>query len=186
MATATQIAERALKRLGIVQSGESASSVDIADASEALNAMIESWNAEGLSGNAIPYDSRFEHGIIAMLAVRIAEDYGVTPGQVVVRDADNGWLAIQAAHFAVPESKFETALINSGPFGGDDIILNAPSNYGAWAASTDYDLRTFVVNGSNLYECTMAGTSASSGGPSGTETSITDGTVVWCWRRVTG
>lgn len=184
MATATQIAERALKRLGIVQAGTSASAADIADAEEALNAMIDSWNAEGLSGNTIPYDSRFEHGIIAMLAVRLAEDYGVTPGQVVVRDADNGWLAIQAAHFAVPESNFESALISSGPFGWDDIILNAPSNYGAWAASTDYDLRTFVVNGSNLYECTTAGTSASSGGPTGTASAITDGTVMWCWRRV--
>jgi hypothetical protein len=35
------------------------------------------------------------------------------------------------------------------------------------------------MNGYTIYQCTVAGTSASSGGPTGDGTSITDGTVTW-------
>ena len=48
-----------------------------------------------------------------------------------------------------------------------------------WAGSTVYVLNQHVVNGNNVYKCTTAGTSASSGGPTGTGTGITDGTCVW-------
>jgi hypothetical protein len=49
----------------------------------------------------------------------------------------------------------------------------------AWTASTPYTLGTKVVNGGNAYQCIVAGTSASSGGPSGTGAYVADGTVVW-------
>lgn len=49
----------------------------------------------------------------------------------------------------------------------------------AWAASTPYILNQQVNNNGNVYICTTAGTSASSGGPSGTGTGITDGSAVW-------
>jgi lysophospholipase L1-like esterase len=51
----------------------------------------------------------------------------------------------------------------------------------AWAPNTAYTVGTYVQNGGNVYKCTTAGTSASSGGPSGTGTSITDGTAVWSY-----
>jgi hypothetical protein len=184
MATQTQICERALKRIGIIQAGASASSVDVSDAAEALGAMIESWNAEGLSGNALPFDSRFEHAIIALLAVRISENYGAPVGTVLASDAKNGWAAIQAAYLVVPESKFERAIASTGPDWSDSYILGDTSNYAEWQADTAYEARTFATNGANLYEVVTGGTSATSGGPAGTETEITDGTVVWCWRRV--
>lgn len=184
MATQTQICERALKRIGIIQAGASASAVDIEDAGEALGAMIESWNAEGLSGNTLPFDGRFEHGIVAMLAVRLAEDYGVSVGQVLARDADNAWKAIQAAYFVVPKSTFETALTSTGPDCSYTYILGDAHDYADWQPDTVYAARTFAVNNSNLYEVVTAGTSDSSGGPAGTGTAITDGTVTWCWRRV--
>ena len=50
-----------------------------------------------------------------------------------------------------------------------------------WAASTAYTVGQTVQNSGNVYTCTTAGTSAASGGPSGTGTGITDGTVVWSW-----
>ena len=184
MATQTQICERALKRIGIIQAGASASAVDIEDAGEALGAMIESWNAEGLSGNALPLDGRFEHAIIALLAMRLAEDYGVPIGPVLASDAKNGWTAIQAAHFVVPESRFDRAIASTGPDLADSYIFGDTSNYAQWQADTVYEARTFAVNEANLYEVVTGGTSASSGGPTTTETEITDGTVVWCWRRV--
>lgn len=48
-----------------------------------------------------------------------------------------------------------------------------------WEASTAYALNTHVSNGGNVYVCTTAGTSAGSGGPTGTGTGISDGTAVW-------
>lgn len=50
---------------------------------------------------------------------------------------------------------------------------------GAWAASTAYTAGETVSNGGNNYLCATAGTSAASGGPTGTGTGITDGTAVW-------
>ena len=53
----------------------------------------------------------------------------------------------------------------------------------AWTASTLYTAPGMLVsNGGNIYELTTAGTSASSGGPTGTTTTwngITDGTAKW-------
>ncbi len=50
-----------------------------------------------------------------------------------------------------------------------------------WAPSSAYGLDARVSNAGETYRATTAGTSASSGGPSGTGTSITDGTVVWTY-----
>ena len=54
-------------------------------------------------------------------------------------------------------------------------------NLTAWAASTAKAVGQRVSNGTNAYQCIAAGTTASSGGPTGTGLSITDGTVVWEW-----
>lgn len=49
----------------------------------------------------------------------------------------------------------------------------------AWIASNVTAVGQFCTNGGNTYQCTAAGTTAASGGPSGTGTSITDGGVTW-------
>lgn len=49
----------------------------------------------------------------------------------------------------------------------------------AWMGSTAYSVGHQVCIGQAIYRCTTAGTSASSGGPSGTGSGITDGTAVW-------
>lgn len=51
----------------------------------------------------------------------------------------------------------------------------------AWAASTAYAVGNRRLNGGNVYEVTTAGTSASSGGPTGTGTGIVDGSVTWSY-----
>lgn len=63
-----------------------------------------------------------------------------------------------------------------------------PTNQGpivappAWAGVTAYLVGQTVTNGGNYYICYTAGTSAASGGPTGTGNApITDGTVVWLW-----
>lgn len=55
----------------------------------------------------------------------------------------------------------------------------------AWAAATSYSLNQFARNGTNVYKCTTAGTSAGSGGPSGTGSGITDNTAVWAYQAPT-
>jgi len=49
----------------------------------------------------------------------------------------------------------------------------------AWAASNVTAVGQYCTNGGNSYVCTSAGTTAASGGPTGTSTGITDGTVTW-------
>lgn len=51
----------------------------------------------------------------------------------------------------------------------------------AWAGSTAYSVGQRVKNGSSIYQATTAGTSAGSGGPSGTGSSIADNSVVWMY-----
>jgi len=51
----------------------------------------------------------------------------------------------------------------------------------AWANSTAYVVGDRVTNASRVYQCTTAGTSAGSGGPTTTSTAITDGTVTWAY-----
>jgi len=51
----------------------------------------------------------------------------------------------------------------------------------AWAFSTGYFVGDRVVNGGNVYQCTAKGISDTSGGPTGTTSAITDGTVTWAY-----
>jgi len=55
-----------------------------------------------------------------------------------------------------------------------------------WYGSTAYFVGQHVVNGGNVYRCTTAGTSAASGGPTGTGGSISDGTCVWAYAGTGG
>ena len=49
----------------------------------------------------------------------------------------------------------------------------------SWAASNPYTVGTVRMNNYTIYQCTVAGTSASSGGPAGDGSRIVDGTVTW-------
>ena len=49
----------------------------------------------------------------------------------------------------------------------------------AWAGTTAYAVDDRVYNGTDVYICRVAGTSAGAGGPTGTGTGITDGSVTW-------
>ncbi len=49
----------------------------------------------------------------------------------------------------------------------------------AWAPTTTYAPGQIVANGADAYQCVIGGISAASGGPTGTGTSIVDGSVNW-------
>lgn len=64
------------------------------------------------------------------------------------------------------------------------VSMGAPQ----WQAATAYTVGDHVLNGSGeftstkrVYRCTVAGTSAGSGGPTSTAASITDNTVTWTY-----
>jgi hypothetical protein len=185
MATVEQISTRALKRLGIPGEGGTLSASEMADAIEALNAMIEAWECDWLSGDTLPLAARFEQGVVAMLAVRLAGDYGVSVNDVLVRDAQRGEQQIQSAFFTVPASRFEGPLKNNGTNVAYAVITTDTENYDPWQSETEYTVRKYATLDGNVYECVTAGTSGTTG-PSGTASEITDGTVTWCWRRAIG
>ena len=66
----------------------------------------------------------------------------------------------------------------------DDLPVKILS--AAWASGTTYKVNDQRTNDSGkLYLCTVAGTSAGSGGPTGTGSSITDNTVTWKYIAAT-
>lgn len=50
-----------------------------------------------------------------------------------------------------------------------------------WQPSAAYQVGDVVANGAHTYICTVAGTTSVSTGPSGTASSISDGSVTWAW-----
>jgi lysophospholipase L1-like esterase len=70
---------------------------------------------------------------------------------------------------------------------GYDSLLNPGGNMlegVPWQASYGYVVGQQCSNSSNIYRCTAStGNSASSGGPSGTGSSITDGSVTWAYMK---
>ena len=90
MATATQIATRALRRLAVVAPDETPSALDTQHAEEVLDELIASWEGSWRSSDVLPLDARFEGGVIAILAERLAEDYGRPVTAILARDAERG------------------------------------------------------------------------------------------------
>lgn len=187
MTTSAVLATRALRRIRVTAIGQDPSAAAQALAVQSLVDLHASWTADGLTVPGLPLEERFDQGLVAMLAVRLAGEFGKAPDEVLARDARRGERQIRAAFFGVPATRFDDAVINSGHQYGDGIIYGeTDENYAPWSPSTAYKLREFVTNGANTYECVVAGTSDSSGGPSGTNSFITDGSVTWCWRRIVG
>lgn len=66
--------------------------------------------------------------------------------------------------------------------GKDFLLQRGYQSAGAWASGTVYALGAVVKNDTapvKIYVCIQAGTSAGSGGPTGTSSSITDNTCKW-------
>jgi hypothetical protein len=85
---------------------------------------------------------------------------------------------------ASPITSMAASTIGAIVSGNGVQIQVAGATYGAasaWQNTHAYGAAKLVSNGGNLYASTVAGTSAGSGGPTGTGTAIADGTVTWCY-----
>lgn len=87
-------------------------------------------------------------------------------------------------------SKTITASATTGINGGSGFLatdvgrlVSIGHQAAAWAASTAYALAAVKRNSGNTYECIKAGTSASSGGPSGEGDEIVDNNITWKFLR---
>lgn len=67
-----------------------------------------------------------------------------------------------------------------GPWGRGNL-RPYPGLPPVWTASTAYVASATVTNGANTYTCLTGGTSASSGGPTGTGSAIADGSAMWAF-----
>jgi len=105
--------------------------------------------------------------------VRIANKFGYSDANVI-RHEDLIWPSKAAIWGQGPT--WETVLTQN-QFSAPYQVL--PVVTAPWVGSTAYSLGQKIVNGGNAYYCTSTGTSAASGGPSGTGTGIVDGTCVW-------
>lgn len=123
MATALDVTTRALRRLGVLHATETPRAADAQHGIDTLNSMIASWPAQGMeiSDTSLPLADRFEQGVIALLAVRLSEDYGVTPGPVLLSDADTGWRTLMAAFFLVEPLDLRGMIGSSGSMSGGII-----------------------------------------------------------------
>lgn len=63
--------------------------------------------------------------------------------------------------------------------------LTAAIDQAAWTITTAYVAGDYVSNNDLVYICTVGGTSAGSGGPTGTGSAIVDGTVTWAFKGPT-
>jgi hypothetical protein len=176
MSSSAQITTRALKRLGLVEPGESPAAADAEDALAALNAMLAGWQADGINVSPdVPLPAKHEEGVVALLAVRLAPDYGKEASPQVYADASKGMRRLQADYITPALSRFDLAMTDTS---ARWLTTIAATN--AWAVSTAYAEADRVEANRKIYECIVAGTSASTGnGPHSSGAVITDGTVTW-------
>lgn len=124
-------------------------------------------------------------GMAAVLATfTLADPSGTVSGDVLTLDADPDLSTTASAAGKAVEARIKD--------GADAVRVSGltvgltPAAAPAWAPSTPYALDAKVTNGANQYVCTVAGTSAASGGPTGTGTGIVDGTVTWDYYAPAG
>src|SRR5215472_3435653 len=110
--------------------------------------------------------------------------YGINVISATMQLISNGNAVLQAtsATVTVPVNLSVTGnTVHTGTTttSGAMTIGGSPATGGGLFVNTNYG--GVVPNSQNVYTCTVAGTSAASGGPTGTGSGIVDNTVTWNW-----
>ena len=114
MSTSAEIVTAALRRLRIYDSHQDPTAVDMRDGQKALDLMLASWSAHGVNVDAaFPIPAMHERGIVALLAMNLADDYRKMPGPSVQKDAEDGWRALEAAYIVAPNATFDGGIIRT-------------------------------------------------------------------------
>lgn len=78
---------------------------------ELAEAATASTTGVSLTFSALPMDDSLTEALVAVLAVRLSEDFGRTVGPVLARDAKRGQAQIDGKYFRVVKSTFDNGLI---------------------------------------------------------------------------
>jgi hypothetical protein len=126
-------------------------------------------------------DALFAHGTITFYSGTMP----ATPETALVGNTALVTWAFQSTPFSIPSfsggtqtaaASFVAASV--APVAGGNVTF-ARAAPATWAANTAYAVGNGVLNGANIYQCMVAGTSGSSGGPTGNAPLVTDGGVTW-------
>lgn len=124
--TVAQVINRALKRIFVLGAGETTDAEDSADGLEAYNAMMFGFEADGLTlhdesdvtyshaaqalSASFPLADKHFEGVSALLAQRLAPDYGAEISAALAIDIQAGMNRMYADFFSIGEVSFDGAL----------------------------------------------------------------------------
>jgi hypothetical protein len=152
MATAGDIVESALKRILVQAADAPLASDETADALDALNRMMSSWEAINIRLGYTPVDNVSDsvtvpsgaiRGIVSNLAIEIAPDYGVEIHPGLLQQAREGMRSIRRLGLV----RRETTLPPSLPRNGCDVYVAEPPSF-VLSLSDNSEATTFLEVGS--------------------------------------
>lgn len=116
--TALELIKRSLRILGVIQTGEELSADESADGLQVLNQMLHAWELDGIklahvdldTSDTVAVTDDHLQPIAYNLALLLAPEYDVTPSNVVVAFADNGYTNLQNYYLEPPELSFDQSL----------------------------------------------------------------------------
>lgn len=94
-----------------ITSGTRIQSIDSSDQITLDTAATANGTAATLNFTILPLDDSLEQALVAVLAVRISEDFGAAVGPVLARDAKHGEDMLAGALMRVPYTSFDDTLI---------------------------------------------------------------------------
>jgi len=114
MSTSSQLTAKAMRRLQLLDAHESPSAADDAHANSVLLDIIAEFEATGLALTSadLPLPAKYESALVAILAARLAGDFGRPVDEALDRDARSARHTIAGGYFEVPAQAFEEGLLN--------------------------------------------------------------------------
>lgn len=113
LATTSYIIGRALSRIAVLRIGKTATAIQAQDGLNAVNEMLLGLQADGIYiSPLIPIPDKHTPGLIAMLAIKLAPDYGIEPSPLLIQEAKDGMKALLAAYVYAPDAQFDPAVRN--------------------------------------------------------------------------
>ncbi len=111
MATTAALVTRAYRRLNIIRPTADPTAAQAQYGLDAFNEMVDSWIGSGVDVTAaLPLAAKYERGIVALLAIRLAPDFGIEVPALIALDARDGWLMLQSGYITAPTADFDDAL----------------------------------------------------------------------------
>lgn len=116
MATARDIVERALRKIGVVASDEAMTPDQAANGVDALNMMMHGWVMDGIdiahtdldAADEVPLQPQFIEGCVYLLAERLAPDFSMQGFDVRAFKR-----RLSAAYLIIPDARIDTGLRNT-------------------------------------------------------------------------